>query len=52
MNQELDSFGVSLNKKHLDEAIKIRDQIKEEGFEEPKLLINTSEIYKKSFTFP
>tara|TARA_B110000285_G_C14996707_1_gene549218 strand:- start:134 stop:337 length:204 start_codon:yes stop_codon:yes gene_type:complete len=25
MNQELDTFGVSLNKKHLDAAIKIRD---------------------------
>jgi hypothetical protein len=52
MNQELDSFGVSLNKKHMEAAIKIRDEIKGEGFEEPKILIKTSEIYKKSFTFP
>lgn len=33
-------------------AVKIRDEIKGEGFEEPKILIKTSEIYKKSFTFP
>jgi len=28
MHQELDSFGVSLNKKHLDAALKIKDEIK------------------------
>jgi hypothetical protein len=30
----------------------MRDEIKNEGFDEPKVLIKTSDIYKKSFTFP
>lgn len=52
MNQEVDSFSVSLNKKHFDAAVQIKGQVKELGFEEPKLKINTLGIYKKSFTFP
>ena len=52
MKQEIDSFSVSLNKKHFDQAVKIKDEIKEEGLEEPKFLINTMEVYKKQFTFP
>ena len=47
MKQEIDSFSVSLNKKHFDAAIKIKDEIREEGFEEPKFLINTMDVYKK-----
>ena len=35
MKQEIDSFSVSLNKKHFDSAVKIREDIKEAGFEEP-----------------
>lgn len=52
MKQEIDSFSVSLNKKHFDEAVKIKDEIKEQGFEEPQFLINTMDVYKKQFTFP
>ena len=47
MKQEIDSFSVSLNKKHFDQAVKIKDEMKEEGMEEPKFLINTMEVYKK-----
>lgn len=52
MKNEIDSFSVSLNKKHFDKAVKIRDEIKEAGFEEPKFLLNTMDVYKKQFTFP
>jgi hypothetical protein len=52
MKQEIDSFSVSLNKKHFDEAVKIKDEIKEGGFEEPSIMINTMDVYKKQFTFP
>ena len=52
MKQEIDSFSVSLNKKHFDQAVKIKDEMKEEGMEEPKFLINTMDVYKKQFTFP
>ena len=30
----------------------IKDEIKEEGLDEPKFLINTMDVYKKQFTFP
>ena len=52
MQQEIDSFSVSLNKKHFDAAIKLKDEIKEGGFEEPKFSVNTMDVYKKQFTFP
>jgi len=52
MDQEVDSFSVTLNKKHFDAAIKIKEKMVKEGFEEPKLKVDTLGIYKKSFTFP
>lgn len=52
MNQELDQFSVTLNKKHYDAAIQMRDEIKQNGFEEPAVKVHTMDIYKKSFTFP
>lgn len=52
MTQELDSFSVTLNKKHFDNAIAIKEEIKTEGFEDPAVKVNTVQIYKKSFTFP
>jgi len=47
MKQEIDSFSVSLNKKHFDAAIKIKDEMKEAGFEEPQIALNTMDVYKK-----
>lgn len=52
MNQELDAFSVTLNKKHFETAVQLKDKIKQNGFEEPQFKIHASEIYKKSFTFP
>jgi len=52
MNQEVASFSVSLNKKHFDEAVALKNKINKAGFEDPKLNINTLATYKKSFTFP
>jgi hypothetical protein len=40
-----------LNKKHFDEALEARAQLKSLGQEVP-LNLNTVETYKKSFTFP
>lgn len=48
----MDQFSVTLNKKHFQSAIEVRDKIKALGFEEPKVNVHASEIYKKSFTFP
>lgn len=52
LNQELDSFSVTLNKKHYDAALQVRDEIKANNFEEPSMKVHTMDIYKKSFTFP
>jgi hypothetical protein len=35
MNQELDSFCVTLNQKHLDNALSIRSEVTNDGFETP-----------------
>jgi len=47
----LDSFSVTLNKKHFDDALSSRAELKKDGDEVP-LSIHTVDIYKKSFTFP
>jgi hypothetical protein len=41
-----------LNKKHFEQALEQRAQLKKLGFEEPKVMVHTNDIYKKSFTFP
>ena len=51
LNQELDQFSVTLNKKHYDTALQIREDLKSGG-EEPQMKVHTMDIYKKSFTFP
>ena len=51
-NKELDSFSVTLSKKHFDQALAAREKIKDAGFEEPVMSVHTMDIYKKSFTFP
>lgn len=52
MNSELDSFSVTLNKKHYDAALQVRDELKANNFEDPSMKVHTMDIYKKSFTFP
>lgn len=52
MNQEMDQFSVTLNKKHFDQALSIRDQAKQDGVEDIPIRVHAGEIYKKSFTFP
>jgi len=52
MSQELDQFSVTLNKKHFDQALAAREEIKQAGFEEPSVKVHTRDIYMKSFTFP
>ena len=52
MNQLLDQFSVTLNKKHFDAALAIKDEIKNAGFEDPQFKVNTVSVYKKQFTFP
>lgn len=51
-NKELDSFSVTLSKKHFDQALSAREKITEAGFEQPVMSVHTMDIYKKSFTFP
>lgn len=52
MNSELDQFSVTLNKKHFESAVQIREQIKTDLNEELPMKVHASDIYKKSFTFP
>jgi len=52
MNKELDEFSVSLNKKHFDACVQINQELKADGLEEVPILVHTSDVYKKSFTFP
>ena len=50
-NEKIEQFSVTLNKKHFDEAIEARDELKKEGTE-VALSLHTVDTYKKSFTFP
>lgn len=52
MNQELDQFSVTLNKKHYEAALAIKEEIKNAGFEDPAFKVKTVNVYKKQFTFP
>lgn len=52
MNQLMDQFSVTLNKKHFNAAMQVRDEAKSEGLEDISLRVHASDIYKKSFTFP
>lgn len=52
MNQELDQFSVTLNKKHYDAALAVRDEAKQAGVEDVPIRVHAGDIYKKSFTFP
>lgn len=52
MNLELDQFSVSLNKKHFENAVQLKEQIKTDSGEDIPLKIHTMDVYKKSFTFP
>lgn len=54
MNKELDQFSVTLNKKHFDAALAIKDEAKQAGAstDDVQLKVHAGDIYKKSFTFP
>ena len=52
MNTELESFSVNLNQKHFKEALAQRESIKSAGFDDPAFKVHTTQVYKKSFTFP
>jgi hypothetical protein len=52
MNKELDQFSVTLNKKHFEAAMQIREDAKQAGLEDVPLKVHAGDIYKKSFTFP
>jgi len=48
----LDQFSVTLNKKHFDAAMKIKEEAKQAGLEDINVKVHAGDIYKKSFTFP
>lgn len=50
-NDKIEQFSVTLNKKHFDEALEAKDELKKEG-QDVQLNIHTVDTYKKSFTFP
>ena len=52
MGKELDQFSVTLNKKHFDAAIALKDEAKQAGLEDLPMKVHAGDIYKKSFTFP
>ena len=52
MNKELDQFSVTLNKKHFEAAMQIKDEAMQAGLEAIPIKVHAGDIYKKSFTFP
>jgi hypothetical protein len=52
LNQELDQFSVTLNKKHFNNAVLMQNEVREQGYGEIPIHVHASEVYKKSFTFP
>jgi len=52
MKKELDQLSVTLSRKHFDAAMELNNQLKATGVEESPIEVSTSEVYKKSFTFP
>ena len=52
MSKEFDQFSVTLNKKHFDAAIALKDEAKQAGLEDLPMKVHAGDIYKKSFTFP
>lgn len=52
MNNLMDQFSVTLNKKHYNAAMQVREEAKQAGLEDLKLNVHAGDIYKKSFTFP
>jgi len=52
MQKELDQFSVTLNKKHFDAAMQVKEEAKQVGVEDIPIKVHAGEIYKKSFTFP
>jgi len=52
MQKELDQFSVTLNKKHFDAAMLVKEEAKQVGAEDIPIRVHAGEIYKKSFTFP
>lgn len=52
MNSLMDQFSVTLNKKHYNAAMQVRDEAKQAGIEDIQLHVHSGDIYKKSFTFP
>ena len=43
---------MSLNKNHWSNALAIKENMANSGMEEQTVKVHTSEVYKKSFTFP
>lgn len=52
ITKELDQFSVTLNKKHWANALAIKENMVNAGMEEQSVKVHTSDVYKKSFTFP
>jgi hypothetical protein len=52
INSEIENFSVTLSRKHYDNALKIQQDSKEQGLGELTINVHSSDIYKKSFTFP
>lgn len=50
--KELDMFSVTLNKNHWSNALAIKENMSNSGMEDQAVRVHTSEVYKKSFTFP
>lgn len=48
----MDSFSVTLNKKHFESLLAVRTEMLNAGLEDPQPKVHTVQIYKKSFTFP
>jgi hypothetical protein len=52
MNNLMDQFSVTLNKKHYSAAMQVREEAKAAGLDDLQMRVHAGDIYKKSFTFP
>lgn len=48
----IDKFSNSLNKEDFQAAVQVQKEMQEAGMEEAPIKVHTSEVYRKSFTFP
>ena len=52
LDAAIDKFSTSLNKQDFQAAVQITKDMSAAGFEDGAIKVHTSDVYRKSFTFP